>query len=265
MEGLSKEFTEQLNKYKSSLNLPFYLRTGEKLNDISQISEQINLGKFFTEDIWGMYLDVCLKNLNDSTNTYFDYNIDRFMFDIYFPQGDKLLPDGGAWIKVRTKNGFEVHFAKKSNRKKRWGELIERELRKTNRSLNKRDDEKAKVSLTNLDELMIRSGISLRPYEVYIYKTKTSKTFLYTNEYEVVQDIEIYSKAYMDSIAGVYVKKFYSSVNNDAVFYLQSRGISKKTAQVMAALKQMYFIVDMGEALMAYNTQWQKIFGKSDT
>jgi hypothetical protein len=237
----------------------YYLKFSEKLVNAEQLIYAVEREEFsFEEDIWGGYLDEVLDGMEEIHAEYFDNNIQKFDCEIYFPNENKLLPEGGGWIKIRTETGFEVHFARKAVRLRRWTELIERELRSTKRNLKTKNLENASKFLNDsTPELMIRNRISLQPYEVYIYKTKSQKAYLMPDEYELVDDIDQFAEAYMNSITGVRTKGLYTSQNKDAVFYLQSRGIPKKVAEVMASLKQMYFTVNMEEALEEYNKQWK--------
>lgn len=251
--NLTEDQIKFISEYLLIFQKAYYLARREKLETVAQIIDLLKGGEFtFEDDVWGIYLDAVLGDLKENEIDYFDNHIEDFMCEVYFPAKDKTLPDGGAWIKIRTNTGFEVHYAKKSIRKKRWDELIEAKLKSTDLD----DLDKAKDKISNLPELLIRQAIGKTPYEVYIYRTKTKKEYLLTTQYTIVEDIEQFSNAYMESIAGVYSKKLYSYVNKDAIFYLQSRGIPKKVAEVMASLKQLYFIVNMEEAMNEYNRQW---------
>jgi hypothetical protein len=258
MNNLTKEEIDLLANYLLIFKKAYYLATREALNTVEQLINLINGGNFtFEDDVWGIYLDTALHDLMDNELEYFDNHIEEFMCEIYFPTNTSL-PEGGAWIKIRTETGFEVHYAKKAIRKKRWNELIEKCLKSANRTLRVRDTDKAKPLLDKLPELRIRQALNLPPYEVYIYRTKTKKEYYYTNQYTIIENIEEFSNAYISSVTGLYAKTLYSSVNKDAIFYLQSRGIPKKVAEIMASLKQMYFVVNMEEAITEYNRQWEE-------
>ena len=257
---MTKEQVEIISEYLLIFQKAYILTTGKKLETVEQILELIKSGKFtFEDDVWGIYLDATLQELSNSESEYFDNHIEDFFCEVYFPEDNKRLPDGGAWVKIRTETGFEVHFAKKSLRKKRWNELIAAELKSSKRNMNLSKLDKAQISLDAITELRIREAIKLAPYEIYINRTKAKKEYYFTNQYTIVDDIERFSEAYMASITGVYSKNLYTSVNKDAIFYLQSRGIPKKVAEIMASLKQMYFIVNIEEAMGEYNRQWRNV------
>lgn len=67
-----------------------------------------------------------------------------------------------------------------------------------------------------------------------------------------MEDIDEFSNAYMQKLPGVTIKELYTSDNSDAVFYLQSRGISKRIAQMMAALQKTYFVINMNTMTEVY-------------
>ena len=104
-----------------------------------------------------------------------------------------------------------------------------------------------------LVELAVRMLIELKPYEIKISRTKSQIEYYLPYQYEIVDNIEMYSNAYIATTTGLSIKSLYTSENNDAVFYLRSRGISERTARIMAAFKQTYFKVNMDEAINEYN------------
>lgn len=250
--------SEFIEEKLPSLKKFYYLATKEKLSVASQITSLLESdSRYDFDDVWGNYLDDVLDDITEEQSEYFDYNIERFDSEVYFPSDSKILPNG-AWVKIRTTTGFEVHFAKKSHIKRRWEELIQKELTSVERFLSAKGSVKSGERLNRIDELMIRKKIGLQPYEIYVAKTKSSKKYFLTNEYEIIDDVETFAEAYIQGTVGVSSKKIYTSQNKDAVFYLQSRGIPKKVAEVMASLKQMYFTVNMNEAITEYNRQWEE-------
>lgn len=251
---LTQEEIHSLNEYFMLYAKNYYHLKREKLSTLDQILDSIRNREInLEEDIWGTYLDNKLEYLDDSVNEFFDYHIDMFQYEEYFPK-EKRLPEGnGGWIKIRTPKGFEVHYAKRSTRKKRWHELISKELGSSVENLTSIEIRERREKM---NELIIRNELNFQPYEVFIWRTKTKKEYYYPYQYSMVNDIESFSDAYMNSITGVTSKQLYSSNDKNAIFYLQSRGIPKKTAQIMASLKQMYFVVNMEEAMEEFDKQW---------
>lgn len=272
---LTKDELEYLKEYFIVFARAYMLQTGNKLTTVEQVIEVINKGDFTFDDVFDSHLDTTLFHLPYKTNIYWDDNMSLFSRENYFPYKDKRIGEG-AWIKIRTENGFEVHYAKVSNRKRRFHEehekignqllnLFKRKTKELKNVENKVDDvlspavkAKQKALEDTLKCLEIRQAIGLKLYEVKIQRTKSVIEYYLPSQYEIVQDIDEFSDAYVSSLPGISIKSLYSSQNKDAVFYLQSRGISKKVAEMMAALKQTYFKVNMVEAIDAYNEDIRK-------
>lgn len=251
----------------------YYLQTHKKLTTVDQIIDVINEGTFTFEDVFSSYLDSCFKELDEDESLYWEKNMERFDLETYFPKKSKL-PEGGSWVKIRTAVGFEVHFAKETSRKRRFNEEYSLVLKQAAYQAKRLADllekfntespsvKKASAKLDSLmekkNELAVRIAIDLPIYEVKIQRTKSKLEFLLPCQYEIIDDINQFAEAYINEVAGVNVKRLYSSDNKDAIFYMTSRGISKKNAEMMAALKQTYFTVDLYEALSVYNEQFRQ-------
>ncbi len=280
IEAESKLTKDQLDFLRIHLDVfkkGYYLRTHTKLEIIDQIVNVIEKGDFVYEDLFNMYIDEIFTSQGfgnmEEEDIFFEENMDMFRCINYFPDHKDVKE--GSWIKIRTENGFEIHYAKKSNRKRRFYEeavkISEHLILFNNRQINDLKDESKKVDeicspskekkkqllKSKLQELNIRSMIALKPYEVRINRTKSKVEYYLPYQYELVNDIEEFSNAYMDDMVGVNIKSLYTSQNRDAVFYLTSRGISKKVAEMMATLKQTYFIIDMNKAMVEFNKQWK--------
>ncbi len=269
---LTKEQLEHLSLYLLCFKKAYYIQTGKKLETVDQIIDTINEGVFEFEDVFTTYLDQCCNEIGEEDSYFLDYNIERFNCENYFPSSNKKVNEG-KWIKLRTSVGFEVHFARTSNRKRRFSEELEKIEKKLSslfnsqlkglQDSNKKVDEvitpakkkKAEELQNQISELRVRMLIGLRPYEVRINRTKTKVEYYHPYQYEIVEDIQEFSDAYVNKITGVNVKSLYTSQNEDAVFYLRSRGISERAARMLALLKQTYFIVDMNKAIDEYNRQ----------
>lgn len=267
---LTKDQLEYLTQYFLCVKKAYYIQFSKTLETVDQIIDVIKSGEFTFDDVFATYLDGRLDHLDTKAQYYYDDNMQMFDCENYFPPTSKRVEEG-AWIKIRTENGYEVHFAKKSNRKRRFEEehiAVQKKLiRLMNRQMKDIQDVNKKVKDVVTDkvkskqkaledkllELEVMDAIELKPYEVKIMRTKSVAEYYLPYQYELVTDIDEISNAYIQSLPGISMKALYSSQNKDAVFYLQSRGISKKVAEMMAALKQTYFIVNIVEMSNVYN------------
>ncbi len=274
---LTAEQLEHLRVYLEMYARAYYFLTRIKLTTVDEVIDLIMNDVITFEDVFDVYVDKCFKdNGDDDEEDFWERHMEKFMYENYYPNNNKNVNEG-AWIKIRTENGFEVHYAKKSNRKRRYNEeyaeLLKQYQRIGNTSINRMTRELAGV--TELDptatelskrervkmdtlsdkmkEIAVRILLALPVYEVKINRTKSSLEYYLPYQYEIVTDIDEFSDAYVAGLPGVTAKSLYTSQNSDAVFYLQSRGISKKVAEMMAALKQTYFKVDMITAMKAYD------------
>jgi len=224
------------------------------------------------EDVFMAHIDERFDiNGDEADDDFWERNMEMFAYENYYPDEHKNVNDG-AWIKIRTENGFEVHYAKKSGRKRRYNEEYSELMKKCHKLMEKSIDnlsciltsdeltsrtepgnKKLESISSKMKELSVRMVIDLPVYEVKINRTRHVTEYYMPCQYEIVSDIDEFSGAYAQSAPGVTVKSLYTSNNADAVFYLQSRGISKKVAEMMAALKQTYFKVDMTIAMKAYH------------
>jgi hypothetical protein len=274
---INKEKLEYLKKYIEVFARAYYLQTYTKLTSVDQLIDVIKSGKFTFEDVFFTYIDNAFKynTLDDETEIYWEDNMSAFDCNVYFPEEDKLV-NNGAWIKVRNETGFEIHYAKVSNRKRRFSEeleTLERQLTnilkgqlrdfknpdlKLNDVLTPKKEAKKKLIENKIKETTLRIVIGLKPYGVKINRTKSKCEYLLPHQYELVEDIEEFSNAYIQNLPGIGIKTLYTSINNDAIFYLQSRGISKKVAEMMSALQQVYFTFNMEVAMEAYNNNIEK-------
>lgn len=221
------------------------------------------------------YIDECFGICeNDEESDFWERNMEMFDYENYFPNNNKQV-DNGAWIKVRTETGFEVHYAKRSTRKRRFSEDIvalqkdsiiasRKNIRNIQSdmkyvgAMSPKVKAKQTAIIHKIDELYVRQLIVLTPYEVKINRTKSKIEYLLPYQYTIVEDVTEFVDAYIQGISGVTSKTLFTSHNEAAEFYLQSRGISRKNAEMLAALKQSYFKVNMIEAMDMYNENFKK-------
>lgn len=263
---LTKDEIEYLAQYFMLFKSAYYHIRGIKLETLDQIIDLINSKEITFEDVFFVYIDKIFRSgdLREEDEIFWEDNMDKFDCQNYFP-GDKRI-ETGAWIKIRNEVGFEIHYAKPTNRKRRFNEELEavqsemakyikNQLEDLQNDRKPRIDYKAKLDALNLKylELKLRMYINIKPYEVKIQRNKSKVEYYMPYQYELVHDIETYSDAYVQNVPALTIKTLYTSQNNDAIFYLQSRGISKKTAEMMASLKQTYFTFNMVEGCFIYN------------
>lgn len=247
------------------LNYEWYynLNTGKKLSNTT-IEEALK--EFTFDDMFMEYVNQVSRNWSEKESIYWDDNMEKFDVQNYLVPDEKLI-NNKAWIKVRTENGYEVHYASRSMRKRRWNELLVDLLNKSSlitKQITKRlsngilDNEKLDAKLKEIDtqiiELKIRESIKVKPYEVKIRRTKTKFEYLLPYQYEVI-DVEETVESFLGGIKQITIKSFFNSDNEDKIFYLRTRGIPHKMAIVLSSLKDCYFKVDIVGMINEYNEQ----------
>jgi len=271
---LTKERIEYIKTYLLVFAKAFSFVTGKKLETLEQLVSAIEKDEITFDDVFEEFLERCFKtNMGEDKEEYFwEDNMELFGRQNYFPDNSKQIGEG-AWIKIRNENGFEIHYAKKANRKRRYNEEYEAICKKIVR-LYKKDISDLQDMNTNIDEVLtpakekkkkelenkkLELGVriilnSLPVYEVKVMRTKSVAEYYLPSQYEIINDIDEYANAYIAKVPSLKIKTLYTSQNKDAVFYLQSRGITKEVAEMMAALKQTYFTFNMKEGIETYNT-----------
>jgi hypothetical protein len=266
INNLTQAQTESLALYLLCFKKSYYLATRKHLETVQQIIDIILDGTFTFEDVFMTYIDQKIE-FNSPEGNYWDYHMEQFEFENFFPV-EKNVHDG-AWIKIRTENGFEIHYAKRTTRKRRFNEersaqytLIESFLRKQISNVKKDVDvqhtsPKVEKMKEKADMLATYELINLKPYEVFIKRSKSKTEYYMPYQYEIVDDINDFTESCMQGVVGVDIKSMGNSDNEEAVFYLRTRGISEGMARIMASLRQSYFTVDMKLAMNEYNRQCQ--------
>ena len=269
---MKKYSNEELEILKNGLTVyahAYICRTGKKLTTVEQIIDAINEGIFTCEDVYFSHIDDVLRN-NEQESIFWEDNMELFDYQNYFAH-DKDVADG-SWIKIRTANGFEVHYAKRSIRKRRFNEELTAEYKKLNKlmskqinviksdvktdaPINKVLDEKIKKQRDKILMLRVYTLIGFKPYEVAIKRTKTKSEYYLPYQYEIVDDISDFTDGYINSIVGLDLKARTGEDNEDKVFYLRSRGIGEGMARLMASLNQSYFIINLDAMIDEYNKQ----------
>lgn len=205
-----------------------------KVNDEPLLRKAVESGLIDVESLYYEYVDTIGEELDDEI----------FYAGSYFPDLVQKSVGEGAWIRVNTDIGFNIYYAKASPKKIDF----ERKIKEINmrmkfaKSLSSSELEKTGLMLNEVKILSLQSQIGIDPYYVSYRKSKSKKKYILPHEYELIKDIEFY----MDSVSSRIKLKMYAQNDiMDKVFYMQSRGISKKKAISMCAAGQGYFIVDL--------------------
>lgn len=257
---LSQEHQEFIDLVTSDgfKNYAYYysLHTGKRLRTVDDLINCLCDDTITPEDLF-------FERMNhfkwrDELEYHWEDNMESFAYEVYFPKKDKIVGDG-AWIKVRTENGYEVHWAKRSKRKIRYDELYRSKLKQYEKVLKsiklemksdeiKSINDKADILKKELNYLEVRIYIGLQPYEVFYNRTKTQKRYLHVDQYEIV-DVDEHIEYVMSNLNVVKVRNLFTAQDKDVIFYMQQRGIPKDLAMLMSNLKHCYFIVNIKEAI----------------
>ena len=135
MAKITKLQIDFLKVYLTCFGNAYISLMGKKIESIEQLCEIIENKVITFEDVWDDYLSRCFgerlnKNLTDDEEDFYYSNLEAYEYENYFTLDSKKDIGEGAWIKVRTTNGFEIHYAKKSTRKIRLNEVYEAEQNK---------------------------------------------------------------------------------------------------------------------------------------
>lgn len=169
---------------------------------------------------------------------------------------DKDPGESGAWIKIRTERGFELHFAKRARKKIDYLNDFHKLARKRTEGKDSQDLEKMMKEMVYLGFL---TRIDASPVFVRYQRTKSQEKYLRPSEYELVDDIDFYIDTFLSlKTKNIKMHTIWNERNQDQVFYLQSRGISKERAQLMASMERCWFEVDIIGCCDEYNEQIKK-------
>lgn len=187
---------------------------------------------------------------------------DVFTLENFFPWFTNKDVGDGAWIKVKTDEGYRIYYAKNSS-KLMSKEVNERKLKRAKDKFYKLSDpttqsiDEIELSLKQIDKvkeltdkILLAEYVNLMPTNlryVKFLKTKSQWEYLLPYEYELVSDIQLYVDAVLDNNnkSAVKYKQLFTKQDEDQVFYLRSRGIPKDVAIMMCRLQQCYFEVNI--------------------
>lgn len=259
-----KEKIELLHTCIKCMVRAYYNINGKVIKTLQELISLIESEDITIEDVFIDYIDRILKQLTYNHEICWDDNMDMFGVENFFPNLFNKGVGDGCWIKIRNKDGYEIHFAKKSKRKIRYSELInvcsERICKINNcdyEDSNKIKDGLNKIELLRETQLCyeILMAINIPVYEVVVKRTKNRSEYYYPYQYEIVNDVSETTDYYLSKIDCVGMVSFLDSDNEDKIFYLTSRGISREVAVIMASLNHSYFVVNINKALHQFNKQ----------
>jgi len=260
-----KHSKQEIERLVNLLNSPgfalaYLLETGKKLETVEQAVDAFIEGIVTLEDMFHARLDHIFIHAPYDIQCTWEDHMKKFDFENYFPF-EKRLPEGGAWIKLRTDNGYQLHNAKVSSRKRRLNEEIDKIKLSLSKELKKDHDTINLEKMNHLkNEMLILSTyrtIALPLYEIRYNRTKTKVEYINPYQYEICsdEDLQLILNAVRGRVTGVKMRNLYSAVSKDQIFYLQTRGISREEAMILANLKQCYFEVDIVGMTEEYNRQ----------
>jgi hypothetical protein len=225
-----------------------------------------------SEDEYAELLDKNFSRRIGNVEELDDLDEPFWAYENFFPNNEysNKSVEGGAWIKVKTEHGYNVYYAKRT--KKQFNKTnIQRKFNKQTKQVEKllntaqmtMDNKEALATLdkgqAKIDdnnslslELMRAEMLEQLGLEPYCVKYRVSKSKWKTAtpiEYELVNDIEAYVQVVteMGKSEAVTYKTIFSAVDEDVIFYLQSRGISRDSAIMLSKLKDCYFICNVGK------------------
>lgn len=255
---LAKDFLKVITSDLFSEYAKMYLiARGVKVDSLDKLIDLILDDSFTLQDMFDERFNFI--DLAEDEEDFWLSNLEMFDFKNYFPEGAHYVGQG-AWIKVRTENGFAIRFAKKSTRRLRFEELYISEMNKAMKRMKTMefDPNKENRASKTIKEYAIRMKIGMRPYEVWYWRTKTRKTYLMPYQYELVPDIDEYIKYASQNVTHLKVHPIYDGNNSDKIHYIMSRGIPKKVATIMAGIGECYFTFNMDKGMEKFNNEWSE-------
>lgn len=244
---------------KTEFNCSLGFRLGKDISSKEDILQLYNDGLITTEDIFDCKLNA--MELDEKTTVFFDEHIERYTLENYFPTEKNI--GHGAWIKIKTNNGYQIHYAKKSTRKVNLEKKLEQYKSYCNKGLIHKSVKDIQHLLNSLYDYSIKYQLGLPLYEVFYFRTKTQKVYLEPYQYEMA-NIDHHIEYVRQSVKHIKTRNLYTAQNKEKIFYLQSRGIPKDVAIIMSNLNQCYFDVNMESAWGEFNELWDHSKTKID-
>jgi hypothetical protein len=186
----------------------------------------------------------------DKENCFLDEFSEICSFDNV--ETEKKIETNGSWIKRETENGISVHFAKKIRIDDYF---LDRLIKKNNNKISKVKDKTIENKLLAENAFYLTcQQLSINPYFVKIQKKATVFEYLLPYQYELCNDIDIYVDLVLNKNKHIKIKNLFQNVDNNVLFYLQSRGISKERAIILSKLKNISFYVDIKNMVKEHET-----------
>lgn len=244
-----------LNEYKQ---LPVWKQDGWSVDNIKNV-----FAEEFTEEEFDLVEQIYYHNLEKMFPSFEEeYQDDTFdtIFELqnFFPAFVKKDVGSGSWVRVKTDEGYNVYWAKKAPQKRISAEALQRKISKVNRLI---DDAKKENDYDKSMKLLDKVGVLMKEYKIatwineYLFEpkfikimvTRSKAEYLLPYQYELVNDISLYTAVIKDKMnqGAVKYKSYFTKEDEDQIFYLQSRGIDRETAVLMCKLQQVYFVVDV--------------------
>lgn len=204
------------------------------------------------EEIFCAQIDHIFE-IDDMSTDEFD---NLFQLENFYPAFVKKDVGSGSWIRIATETGYNVYWAKAAPQKRISEEQLRRQHKKLNHLPKKTVSQLNKI-LSLVDEIKAALLIKQFPHElkyVRIMRTRTQSEYVLPYQYEIVNDIQLYTEVIRDKMnkGAVKYKSYFTKQDEDQVFYLQSRGIDRDTAVLMCKLQQVYFQVDVPKLFANY-------------
>ncbi len=185
---------------------------------------------------------------SDSAINIFDDNMGLLSLESFYPElyGKSIV---SSWIKVDSKEGYSVFYAKNSKRKNRFYSLVRDFDKNVAPDVKGLSIKQISKRLKLINDYRIEQFLLEFPFELKWAKVNTSKTgvkYFLPHEYEIAESPEIYLECQKDKIASKAVRmiKHFDSDAKNEIYYLRSRGISKEDAIRLIKLKEVHFEIN---------------------
>jgi hypothetical protein len=249
-----------LNEYKE---LPIWKQDGWSVDNIKNV-----FADEFTEEEFDLIEQIYYHNLEKMFPTW-EVDDDDFdtIFELqnFFPSFVKKDVGSGSWVRVKTDEGYNIYWAKNAPQKRISAEALQRKIAKANRLI---DQARIELKHEKATKLLDQVGILMKEYKIatwinaYIFEpkfikimvTRSKAEYLLPYQYELVNDISLYTTVIKDKMnqGAVKYRSYFTKADEDQIFYLRSRGIDKDTAILMCKLQQVYFVVDVPKLFANY-------------
>jgi hypothetical protein len=186
----------------------------------------------------------------DNDNLFLDEFPEICSFDNV--ETEEKIETNGSWIMREIENGLSVHFAKKV---KIDDYFLDRLIKKNNNKISKVKDKTIENKLLAENAFYLTcQQLSIKPYFVKIQKTATTFEYILPYQYKLCKDVDIYVDLVLNKNKHIKTKNLFKNLDENVIFYLQSRGISKERAIIMSKLKNISFYVNITNMIKEHET-----------